>query len=162
MELLSKILQAILEAALPILAAALASWAIGKAMEIFRKLKDKNPELYEITKVISREAVHAAEQVYGGEHGSEKLQYAINVVEKYLAAKGIVLDLDIILAYIESAVKEMNDYGNPYEYSIEMLNDNEKGEKYEGNENVVSEALQSTIEAEEKKVKKLTKGTVKK
>ena len=43
-----------------------------------------------------------------------------------------------------------------------MLNDNEKGEKYEGNENVVSEALQSTIEAEEKKVKKLTKGTVKK
>ena len=50
MELLSKVLQAILEATLPILAAALAAWAVGKAREVFRKLKDKNPELYEILK----------------------------------------------------------------------------------------------------------------
>lgn len=161
MELFSKILQAILEAALPILAAALASWAIGKAMEIFKKLKDKNPELYEILKVVCREAVTAAEQVYGGEHGSEKLQYAINVVEKYLAAKGIKLDIDIILAYIESAVKDMNDYGNPYEYEIDMINNGNKGEINEGTENFVSETVQSTIETEEKEVKKPVKGKAK-
>lgn len=132
MELLSKVLQAVLEAALPVLAAALASWAIGKAIEIFKKLKDKNPELYEILKVVCREAVTAAEQVYGGEHGHEKLNYAINVVEKYLAAKGIKLDIEIIVAYIEAAVKDMNDYGNPYEYQIEMLNnDNGDDDKME-------------------------------
>lgn len=123
MELLSKVLQAVLEASLPILAAALASWAIGKALEIFKKLKDKNPELYEILKVVCREAVSAAEQVYGSGKGEQKLKYAINVVEKYLEAKGISLDLDIILAYIEAAVKEMNDYGNPSNYKIEAMDD---------------------------------------
>ena len=137
MELLSKILQAVLEAALPILAAALASWVTGKAIEIFKKLKDKNPELYEICKVVSREAVTAAEQVYGSGEGQKKLEYAINFVEKYLAAKGIHLDIDIILGYIEAAVKDMNDYGNPYEYSIEMLNNNE--EEAEGGEHELSE-----------------------
>ena len=149
MEILSKILQAVLEAALPILAAALASWATGKAIEIFKKLRDKNPELYEILKVVCREAVTAAEQVYGGDHGQEKLKYAINFVEKYLNAKGIKLDIDIILGYIEAAVKDMNDYGTPYEYTIQMMDDDEDKEEEGENEPVVSETVQSTIEAKE-------------
>lgn len=151
MELFSKILQAVLQAALPILAVALASWATGKAIEIFKKLRDKNPELYEIMKVVCREAVTAAEQVYGGGEGQQKLKYAINFVEKYLSAKGITLDIDIILGYIEAAVKDMNDYGNPYEYSIEMLDDMVECEenKEEKNGQVMSETVQST-ETEEK------------
>lgn len=151
MELFSKILQAVLQAALPILAVALASWVTGKAIEIFKKLKDKNPELYEIMKVVCREAVTAAEQVYGGGEGQQKLKYAINFVEKYLSAKGITLDIDIILGYIEAAVKDMNDYGNPYEYSIEMLDDMVECEenKEEKNGQVMSETVQST-ETEEK------------
>ena len=151
MELFSKILQAVLQAALPILAVALASWVTGKAIEIFKKLKDKNPELYEIMKVVCREAVTAAEQVYGGGEGRQKLKYAINFVEKYLSAKGITLDIDIILGYIEAAVKDMNDYGNPYEYSIEMLDDMVECEenKEEKNGQVMSETVQST-ETEEK------------
>ena len=153
MELFSKILQAVLQAALPILAAALASWATGKAIEIFKKLRDKNPELYEILKVVSREAVTAAEQVYGGGEGQQKLKYAINFVEKYLAAKGIKLDIDIILGYIEAAVKDMNDYGNPYEYNIEMLNDDieecEEESKEEKNGNIMQETMQ-TVETEGK------------
>ncbi|MBP5782084.1 MAG: phage holin [Bacteroidales bacterium] len=131
MGLFNKVLQAVLETALPILAAALASWATGKAIEIFKKLRDKNPELYEILKVVCREAVTAAEQVYGGGEGRKKLEYAINFVEKYLAAKGIKLDIDIILGYIEAAVKDMNDYGIPYEYEIVMDDDDEEGEDYE-------------------------------
>ena len=151
MELFSKILQAVLQAALPILAVALASWATGKAIEIFKKLRDKNPELYEIMKVVCREAVTAAEQVYGGGEGQQKLKYAINFVEKYLSAKGITLDIDIILGYIEAAVKDMNDYGNPYEYSIEMMDDEDdyQENKEVQNGQVMSETVQST-ETEEK------------
>ena len=165
MELFSKILQAVLQAALPILAAALATWATGKAIEIFKKLRDKNPELYEIMKVVCREAVTAAEQVYGGGEGQQKLKYAINFVEKYLAAKGIKLDIDIILGYIEAAVKDMNDYGNPYEYSIEMLDDfvndevdskevDTKEDKEAKNEDVVQETVQTKEKVSKAKNKK--------
>ena len=146
MLLLSKVLQAVLEAVLPILAVALTAWVCGKAVEIFKKLKDKNPELYEICKVVSREAVTAAEQVYGGGSGKQKLEYAINFVEKYLEAKGIKLDIDIILGYIEAAVKDMNDYGNPYEYEIEMLNDKKEAE----DEHVVSKTVQTKEEVNKK------------
>ena len=160
MELFSKVLQAVLQAALPILAVALASWVTGKAIEIFKKLRDKNPELYEIMKVVCREAVTASEQVYGGGEGKQKLEYAINFVEKYLASKGVKLDIDIILGYIEAAVKDMNDYGNPYEYSIEMLNDGleacEEENKEEKNGQVMSETVQST-ETKEKVSKAKTK-----
>ena len=108
MELLSKVLQAILEAALPILVSALAVWVIGKAREIFKKLRDKNPELYEILRAVCERAVTAAEQVYREGRGAEKKAYAIKVVEDYLAAKGINLDLNVIEAYIEAAVLDMN------------------------------------------------------
>ena len=154
MELLSKVLQAVLEASLPILAAALAAWAMEKVIEMSRKLKDKNPELYEICKVVAREGVTAAEQVYGSGEGEKKLHYAINFVEKYLAAKGIKLDIDIILGYIESAVKDMNDYGTPYESYVDD-DDDEDFEDEEGDnceyhyEYVVPETMQSTEEPKE-------------
>lgn len=107
MEFFSKMLQAVLEIALPMLAASAVGWMIGKCIEIFKKVRDKNPELYEILVVISRKAVEAAEQIFGGGKGEEKKEYAKKVITKYLAAKGIELDLDIIEAYIESAVKEL-------------------------------------------------------
>ena len=111
MELFSKMLQSVLEIALPMLVASAAGWMIGKCIEIFKKVKDKNPELYEILVVISRKAVEAAEQIFGGGKGAEKKEYAKNIINKYLAAKGIVLDIDIIEAYIESAVKELKWHG---------------------------------------------------
>ena len=111
MEIFNKMLQAVLEIALPMLAASVVGWMIGKCIEIFKKVRDKNPELYEILVVVSNKAVEAAEQIFGGGKGEEKLQYAQNIVTKYLAAKGIVLDLEIIRAYIEAAVKELNTDG---------------------------------------------------
>lgn len=123
MELFSKVLQAVLETALPILASALAAWAVGKAIEIFKKIRDKNPELYEILKAVCERAVTAAEQVYGSGKGKEKKEYALSVAGEYLKAKGIDLDLNIIAAYVEAAVKDMNDFGYPMEYAIEMLDD---------------------------------------
>lgn len=121
MELLSKILQILLETALPILISAGAGWMIGKCIEIFKKVKDKNPELYEILNVVSRKAVEAAEQIFGGEKGEEKKKYAINVIEKYLAAKGITLDVDVIVMYIESAVKDLKNNGGELPPHNEVL-----------------------------------------
>lgn len=111
MDLLSKILQLILQTALPVLVASGAGWMIGKCIEIFKRVKDKNPELYEILTVVSAKAVEAAEQIFGGGKGEEKYQYAKIVVEKYLQAKGIILDIDIIRMYIEAAVKELKQNG---------------------------------------------------
>ena len=108
MELISELLQAVLETALPILVVAGASWLIGKTLEIFRKLKDRNPELYEILKAVCERAVLAAEQVYKSGPGEEKKKYALNTAEQYLKAKGITLDLTVIDAYIEAAVMDMN------------------------------------------------------
>lgn len=111
MNLLSEVTQAVLEAALPILVGALTAWIIGKCRVVFKELKDANPELYEILRAVCSTAVQAAEQVYGSGKGQEKKAYALNVAEKYLSAKGIKLDLEIIDAYIESAVKDRKTWG---------------------------------------------------
>ena len=110
MNLISKILQALLEAVLPILVAALSAWLIAKTAELFRKLKAKNPEVYESLYRIARVAVRSAEQLIGSKHGQEKKEYAKKMIEKYLESRGIYLDLDLIEAAIESAVYEMNSY----------------------------------------------------
>ena len=111
MNLLSKVLQAVLEASLPILVSALAAWIAAKAGEMFRKMKDTNPELGEILTNISKAAVNAAEQsIVGSGLGAEKREYAFSIVKKYLKAKGIDVDPDIIYAMIESEVRKMNLY----------------------------------------------------
>ena len=111
MELFNKILQIILQTALPLLIASGAGWMIGKCVEMFKHVKEKNPDLYETLVVVSRKAVEAAEQIFGGEKGKEKKAYAKSVIQKFLASKGVNLDLDIIEMYIESAVRELKDSG---------------------------------------------------
>lgn len=111
MAFVSKLLQAVLEATLPILATALAAWLVTKTREVLRKLRDKNPELGEILTNISKAAVNAAEQsIVGTGLGKQKKEYAINVVTKYLKEKGLDIDLDIIDAMIESQVRQMNSF----------------------------------------------------
>ena len=123
MDLLSKVLQAVLEAAMPILVSALAAWLISKTREVLRKMKDANPELGEILTNISKAAVNAAEQsIVGTGMGAKKKAYAFNVIEKYLAAKGLSVDLDIIDAMIESQVREMNLYSA---FDVMTVDDND-------------------------------------
>lgn len=110
MNLFNKILQAVLETALPILVSALAAWLIAKTAEIFKKIRQKNPEAYESLYRIASVAVQSAEQMIGSKHGQEKKEYAKKIIAKFLKEKGIVLDLDVIEAAIESAVYNMNNY----------------------------------------------------
>ena len=111
MALFSKVLQAVLETALPVLVSALAAWLIAKTREISARLKETNPDLHYILHSLSVAAVSAAEQLYqGSSRGSEKKEYAIQVVEAFLKQKNIDLDLKVIEAYIEDAVRDMNRY----------------------------------------------------
>ena len=85
MQLLSKVLQAVLEVALPILVSAAATWMVGKAREVFQKLKEEKPETYIILSEIVSRAVDAAEQIYKGKgRGEEKKRYVLNLIDKYL------------------------------------------------------------------------------
>ena len=108
MELVNKMLQTCLEVALPILVSALATWMIGKVVELFRKIAQKNPDAAAYLMEICSTAVRAAEQIFGGEKGKQKKQYAIKVVEAYLQQVGLHLDVGTIDAAIEAAVLEMN------------------------------------------------------
>ena len=108
MELVNKLLQTLLEVALPILVTAAATWMIGKVVEIFKKIAQKNPDVAAYVMEICSTAVRAAEQIFGGEKGKEKKAYAIKLVEAYLSQVGIKLDLETIDAAVEAAVLEMN------------------------------------------------------
>lgn len=108
MEIVNKMLQTCLEVALPILVSALATWMVGKVVELFKKIKMKNPDAAAYLMEICSTAVRAAEQIFGGEKGKEKKKYAIKVVENYLAQMGLHLDVETIDAAIEAAVLEMN------------------------------------------------------
>ena len=108
MELVNKLLQTLLEVALPILVTAAATWMVGKVVEIFKKIAMKNPDVAAYLMEICNTAVRAAEQIFGGEKGKEKKAYAIKLVEAYLAQLGVKLDIGTIDAAIEAAVLEMN------------------------------------------------------
>ena len=111
MQLLSKVLQAVLEVALPILVSAAATWMVGKAREVFQKLKEEKPETYIILSEIVSRAVDAAEQIYKGKgRGEEKKRYVLNLIDKYLLERGIAIDSNIIMSYIEAEVYKMNLY----------------------------------------------------
>lgn len=109
MELFNKILQIILETALPILVSAAAVWMIAKIKEVLERIKEHKPDAYYTLIEICQVGVRAAEQIYKGKaRGPEKKQYVINLTEKWLASKGINLDLDMIEAAIESEVRTLN------------------------------------------------------
>jgi len=124
MELVNKLLQTLLEVALPILVTALATWMVGKVVELFKRIAQKSPDAAAYLMEICNTAVRAAEQIFGGEKGKEKKAYAIKLVQAYLAQIGIKLDLETIDAAIEAAVLDMN-----WEYALRFDTNAEKAEE---------------------------------
>ena len=57
---------------------------------------------------IAKTAVYAAEKIFGAKMGDDKLAYALGVVKRWLAAKNITFDEDIIRAAIEQQVKQLD------------------------------------------------------
>ena len=61
-------------------------------------------------------AVYAAEKLYGSGYGQEKLNYAVEI----LKAHGIVLDKERLNAYIDAAIKEMEQSEVPKLEAVEI------------------------------------------
>lgn len=102
-EIWSKILEQVLLAALPILAAAVVGWILQSIREGWARLDDRKREMIaEAVKV----AVYAAEQAGAAGLIEGKKEYALEIAEKWLASKGINLNIDLLDAAIEAAVLE--------------------------------------------------------
>lgn len=61
-------------------------------------------------------AVYAAEKLYGSGYGQEKLNYAVEI----LKAHGIALDKERLNAYIDAAIKEMEQSEVPKLEAVEI------------------------------------------
>ncbi len=108
--ILSAMAQSVLEFILPILAVSLTSYLLARAREIWERAKHENPSATRLLSESVRVAVMAAEQAGASGLITDKRAYAFDVAEKWLKARGVTLDIDLIYAAIEAAVyKEFNE-----------------------------------------------------
>lgn len=73
----------------------------------FIKSKLKDNEL-ELVKIVVKMVVNAAEQIFEVQDGAAKKEYALERIQAFLEEKGIVLDITVLDAMIESAVLELH------------------------------------------------------
>lgn len=106
---LSAVLQSLLEFLLPILAVAIISALMSWARLLWAKAKTWNSSATDLLEQAALVAVTAAEQAGLADLTKNKREYAFNVAQDWLKARGIKLDTDLIYAAIEAAVwKEFN------------------------------------------------------
>lgn len=111
LDFLSKFLQEVALGMAPVIAVAL----IGVLIALFKKLwaqaKEAMPQATDQIEWAATVAVKAAEQAGWLTLAADKKAYAIDIVEKWLASKGLSIDVDVIDAAIEAAVWE--EFGSP-------------------------------------------------
>ena len=76
--------------------------------------KDQEETLYTIVSI----AVMAAEKLYGAKKGDDKLAY----VERYLEARGVKVDTMRLKAYVNAAIKQMDQKQNGGVTIVEHIN----------------------------------------
>lgn len=86
-------------------------WITRQVQKMWLDWKDYQPDLAHATQQAAEFAVKAAEQVnLSGaleEFADSKLDYALEIAQKYLDARGLKnIDLDLLRAAIEAAVKD--------------------------------------------------------
>ena len=106
---LSAVLQSLLEFLLPIVAVAIISALVSWAKLLWAKAKTWNSSATDLLEQAALVAVTAAEQAGLADLTKNKREYAFNVAQDWLKARGIKLDTELIYAAIEAAVwKEFN------------------------------------------------------
>lgn len=115
--ILSSMLQSVLAYVLPILAVSLAGFLVAKAKETWAKAKDWNPSVTVLLEKSVKVAVLAAEQAGAAGLIMDKRAYAFDVAEKWLKARGVSIDIDLIYAAIEAAVYQ--EFNKPKEKTSE-------------------------------------------
>jgi len=106
MDFLSKVVEGVLLALAPVLAAALASWCIAKVKTAWAdfKVAQQVPSywLEEVAEIV----VKAAEQMELAKIINDKKSYAVQTAQLWLEQQGYKVDLAVIEAAIEAAVIE--------------------------------------------------------
>lgn len=103
---LGELLTQFLRIIVPVGIALILKWA----GELWLKVKAQKPEIAELLQYACSLATKAAEQEFGGKHGEEKKQYAIDFVQKFLAEHDVKVDVSVIASSIEAAVFGMNSF----------------------------------------------------
>ena len=112
LKIISELLQALAIAVLPVLG--VMGIAYLKSLISSNLTKDKQEMLYNAVRI----AVFAAEQVFGEGFGKEKKEYALGVVQAWLTAHNLSIDVSVIDAAIEAGVLE-HFPKFPYDYELE-------------------------------------------
>ncbi len=108
MPIFSKVLEAVLIAVLPPLAVAVLGLVIALARKAWMQAKDSfAPQITDLLEDAAKMAVRAAEQAGIAELIDDKKQYAIQIVELWLEARHVSVDIDLIDAAIEAAVLQL-------------------------------------------------------
>lgn len=108
-QILSAVLQSLLEFLLPIVAVAIISALISWAKLLWEKAKTWNSPATDLLEQAAIVAVTAAEQAGLSGLIKDKREYAFEIAEAWLKKNGITIDTDLIYAAIEAAVwKEFN------------------------------------------------------
>jgi hypothetical protein len=103
-ELLSQLLMAVLTIVIPALAAYAAKWLKAKADAIVLEAEAFAPDWADALREVAMIAVGAAEQSKLAGLIEDKREYAFEIAEKWLLAKGFDIDIDLIYAAIEREV----------------------------------------------------------
>lgn len=99
MEILSKVLQIVLNYLLPLGVTTLITYIIVKVKPLLEDKASKN-----IVTIL----VSAAEQLYEAGHGEEKLEYVLEKAENWLKQYHITLDTHQLRALVEAEVLKIN------------------------------------------------------
>lgn len=102
----SSILQAVLLALIAAIVPSLVSWLKAQTALLIEKVRLNSPDVTDALVEAAYFAVKAAEQSKLAGLIEDKKDYALDVAEAWLEAKGIDIDLHLIEAAIEKAVGE--------------------------------------------------------
>jgi hypothetical protein len=108
---LSAFLQNVLMSVGVAAAVSLIGVAVAWAKKLWAEAKAAQPDLFAEIERVALMVVDAAEQAGINIIIEDKKKWALDLAEKFLAAQGIVVDLDLVAAAIEAAVKNMKDSG---------------------------------------------------
>lgn len=103
LDVISKALQTILEATLPVLTAMAVAWLNAKYQQERAKLNENQLGMLDD---FIRVAVFAAEQMGMSELAESKLDYVTNLAQSYIDRTGLVVSAEELRARIEAAVKD--------------------------------------------------------
>lgn len=119
-DIMSAVLQSLLQYFLPLLVVAILGFIIAKIKLLWAQAKDWNPSITSLLEQAVKFAVTAAEQAGAAKLIEDKKSYAFEVAEKWLALRGLTVDIDLIDAAIEAAVYEQFNSQTPAAASFKL------------------------------------------